>query len=217
MAQIFHRLSNKISKAIGVLIIGAIVVSLGLLPFIYNSSLVTGRKIPLAQPVPFSHKQHAKGLGLDCRYCHTGVETSSFAGIPPIKTCMTCHTEVKKDSAVLEPIRQAYKTGQPLKWRRDHALPDYVYFNHSIHIAKGVGCVSCHGQVSEMEVVWKEHTLYMNWCLDCHRDPGKNLRPREAVYQATWNPAQDPHRKTGTDLVKEYHVKRKLDCTACHR
>lgn len=217
MAQIFHRNTNWISKASGAAVAVAAIVGAGVFYIIYNSPLVTGQKVKRAQPVPFSHQQHVKGLGMDCRYCHTSVESSSFAGIPPIKTCMTCHTEIKKDSPLLEPVRQAFKTDQPLKWQRVHSLPDYVYFDHSIHVKKGVACVSCHGSVADMDVVWKEKSLHMRWCLDCHRHPERQVRPRESVFLADWDPAKDPAQRTGDDLVKEYKVRSKLDCNACHR
>ena len=147
-----------------------------------RSPYVTTQYIAPEQPIPFSHQHHAAGLGLDCRYCHTSVEESSFAGIPPTKTCMNCHAQIWTNAAMLEPIRFSFSSGESLKWVRVHDLPDFVYFNHSIHIAKGVGCYSCHGQVDQMPLMYPEHTLQMEWCLNCHREPEKFLRPKEQVF-----------------------------------
>jgi hypothetical protein len=184
---------------------------------VYHSPWVTQRGVKKEQPVPFSHQLHARDLGLDCRYCHTGVEVSPVAGIPPLKTCLTCHKEVKKDSPLLEPLRAAADTGRPLKWKKLNAVPDYTYFDHSIHVRQGVACVSCHGPVADMAVVAREHTLYMRWCLSCHRHPENFVRPREAVFRPDWKPGDDPKGRTGRDLVAEYGIQSKLDCNACHR
>ena len=134
------------------------------------------------QPVPFSHQHHVAGLGIDCRYCHTSVETSSFAGIPPTKTCMNCHAQIWTNAALLEPVRESYKTGKSLVWTRVNDLPDFAYFNHSIHINKGVGCNTCHGPVDRMPLMYNQASLQMEWCLECHRAPEKNLRPRDQVF-----------------------------------
>ena len=135
--------------------------------------------MPREQPIPFSHAHHVGGLGIDCRYCHTSVETSSFAGIPPTKTCMNCHSQIWSTSPTLEPVRESFRTGVSIQWTRVNDLPDYVYFNHSIHVNKGIGCESCHGRVDRMPLTWQENSLQMDWCLDCHRDPGKHIRPRD--------------------------------------
>ena len=146
--------------------------------------------IPFQQPVPFSHKHHVSDDGIDCRYCHTSVEKSSFAGLPPTETCMTCHSQIWTDSPMLAPVRASFATNTPLKWNRVHDLPGYVYFNHSIHVAKGIGCSTCHGRVDQMPLTRKTETLYMKWCLDCHRNPQKYIRPRDKIYDMAWQPAR---------------------------
>jgi hypothetical protein len=176
-----------------------------------------GPRTPLEQPVPFSHKHHVGDDGLDCRYCHTSVETSGFAGIPPLSTCMTCHSQLFTDQPVLAPVMQAVTSGVPLRWQRVHKLPDFVYFNHSIHIAKGVGCFSCHGEIDTMPLTWRVAPLTMKWCLDCHRDPAPNLRPRDQVFNLHWQPRDA--RSQGTQLLREYRIDRRrlTDCSLCHR
>src|SRR5437660_2869412 len=134
------------------------------------------------QPVQLSHKHHVGDDGIDCRYCHTSVEKSAFAGVPPTETCMTCHSQIWTESPLLAPVRESYRTGRPIQWQRVHDLPDFVYFNHSIHIKKGIGCVSCHGRIDEMPITRKHQTLSMRWCLSCHRSPEKNMRPHEKVF-----------------------------------
>ena len=169
MAQIFHPSTNTISR---VTIYGALfIIAFGswVAWEVNQSPYYTEAKLPLEQPVPFSHKHHANELGIDCRYCHTSVETSSFAGLPPTSTCMTCHSQIWTNSAMLEPVRASYQTDRSLEWARVNSLPGFVYFNHSIHVKKGIGCTTCHGQVGEMPITWKEHTLYMRWCIDCHK------------------------------------------------
>ena len=146
-----------------------------------RSPYVTNQRIAPDQPVPFSHQHHVAGLGLDCRYCHTTVEESSFAGIPPTKTCMNCHAQIWTNAALLEPVRASFRTGQSLQWTRVHDLPDFVYFNHSIHVNKGIGCSTCHGQVDRMPLMWQEGSLQMEWCLNCHRAPEKFLRPHKVA------------------------------------
>jgi hypothetical protein len=170
------------------------------------------------QPVPFSHKHHVGDVGLDCRYCHSSVESSASAGIPPISTCMTCHSQLFTDQAVLQPVVQSWQSAIPLHWQRVHALPQFVYFNHSIHIAKGVGCITCHGRVDQMPLVARTASLSMKWCLDCHRAPEKNLRPREAIFSMTWRPDEDSE-VLGRRLMAEYKIdtQRLTDCSVCHR
>lgn len=172
---------------------------------------------PQRQPVPFSHKHHVGDDGIDCRYCHTAVETSAFAGIPPLSTCMTCHSQLYTDQPALAPLVRAFASGVPLHWRRVYKLPDFVYFNHSIHIAKGVGCISCHGAVDRMALIWRSAPLTMRWCLDCHRDPAPALRPPNEVFDLEWQP-QDP-RALGARLMHDYHIDTRglTDCSTCHR
>lgn len=176
-----------------------------------------GENDPLEQPIPFSHKHHVGDDGIDCRYCHSSVEKSGFAGIPPLSTCMTCHSQLFTNQAVLAPLLSAVMTGTPLRWLRVHRVPDFVYFNHSIHIAKGVGCVSCHGQVDAMPLTWRVAPLTMKWCLDCHRDPAPHLRPRDQVFNLHWQ-TKDP-RALGALLLRDYHIDRRrlTDCSLCHR
>jgi hypothetical protein len=181
MAQIFHPSTNTIAK---LSIVGGLlaVPGLSLIGYGFNMSYGVNLRTPLEQPVPFSHKHHAGDDGIDCRYCHTSVEKSAFANIPPTHTCMTCHSQIWTDSPLLQPVRDSFRTGRPLVWARVHDLPDFVYFNHSIHIKKGISCVSCHGRVDEMPLTAKQHTLSMRWCLNCHRNPEKFIRPREQVF-----------------------------------
>jgi ferredoxin len=166
--------------------------------------------------VPFSHKHHVQDLGLDCRFCHTSVEESSFAGIPPSKTCMSCHSMIWKDAAMLEPVRESYQSDLPIEWIRVHDLPDFAYFDHSIHVSKGIGCTTCHGQVDEMPLMWRTETLNMDWCLDCHRDPSANVRPRERVFDVDWDPASISSDERAR-LSAEYHLQSKINCSVCHR
>ncbi len=219
MAQIFHPSTNTLSR---ISIFGAVFILAAFgkaIMTINRSPYVTQVNIAREQPVPFSHKHHVQGLGMDCRYCHTSVEQSSFAGIPPTKTCMNCHSVVWADSPMLEPVRESFRTGQSIPWVRVHDLPDFVYFDHSIHINKGVGCVSCHGQVDEMPLTWRTQTLHMEWCLSCHRNPEKFLRPREHVFDMNWQVEQSgqDQKTLGQKLMKEYKVQKLTNCTVCHR
>lgn len=169
------------------------------------------------QPVPFSHKHHVSGLGLDCRYCHTTVEKSSNAGMPSTAICMTCHSQIWTNAAMLAPDRQSLAEDKPIRWTRVYTLPDYVFFDHSIHIAKGVGCTECHGPIGDMSLTWKAKTLYMSWCLSCHRDPDPHLRPKEEVFNPHWQ--RTPSTPSGQTLAAEYRVNASnlSDCGICHR
>jgi len=175
--------------------------------------------VVVEQTVPFSHLHHVQGLGIDCRYCHTTAAESSFAGMPATKTCMTCHSQIWTNAPMLKPVRESWKSGTPLHWNRVHNLPDYVYFNHQAHVTHGVGCVTCHGQVDQMPLIRQASPLTMSWCLDCHRDPAKNLRPRDEVFNTKYQPPAD-QRSFGELLVKQYHVRSPQalsDCSTCHR
>ena len=186
MAQIFDRSSNALAR-MSLVLTGLIVIALGVtLDSLQRSPWVTRQGQRPDQPVPFSHKHHVQGLGLQCQYCHVTVEKSSYAGIPPTKTCINCHSQIWTNAGLLEPVRQSWATGQSLVWTKVHDLPDYVYFNHSIHINKGLGCASCHGRVDLMPLMYQQNTLQMEWCLNCHRDPAKNLRPVSQVYNMAW-------------------------------
>ena len=218
MAQIFRPSTNSLARAT---ILGALVFivgSLWLLAEINRSSYVTNADVYRDQPVPFSHEHHVAGLGIDCRYCHTSVEESPFAGIPPTETCMTCHSQVWTEAPMLEPVRESYRTGRPLRWNRVHDLPDFVYFNHSIHVAKGVGCQSCHGRVDRMPLMYQAATLQMEWCLECHRNPAQHLRPRDQVYNMNYTPAGN-QMEIGKRLEHDYklNVGQLTDCSICHR
>src|SRR2546421_4575114 len=176
MSQIFHHSTNTFTR---ITIFGAVFI-LGFIGWLVvtlsSSDYVTRATQPREQPVPFSHAHHVGGLGVDCRYCHTTVETSSFANIPPTKTCMNCHSQIWSTSPTLEPVRASFRTDQSIRWTRVHDLPDFVYFNHSIHINKGVGCETCHGRVDQMALMRQHASLQMEWCLDCHRNPEKYVR-----------------------------------------
>jgi hypothetical protein len=231
--QIFHRSSNALARAS---IFGAvfIVAALGwVLMELQRSPYITNAGVHKSQPVPFSHQHHVTGLGIDCRYCHTSVEKSGFAGIPPTKTCMNCHSQIWTTNAqLLEPVRASYRTGQSLEWTRVNQLPDFVYFNHSIHVTKGVGCDTCHGPINQMPLTYQENSLQMEWCLNCHRAPEKYLRPRDQVFNMTYQPPSFTHEVTfegknyrdqdalGLDLVRKYQLRTVQDitsCSTCHR
>ncbi len=169
------------------------------------------------QPVPFSHKHHVSGLGIDCRYCHDSVEVASDAGMPATETCMTCHSQIWTNAALLAPVRQSLAEHKPLRWQSVYTLPDYVYFDHSIHVAKGVGCTECHGPIGEMPITRKATALFMSWCLDCHRDPAPHLRPADAVFDPDWH--RTPDTPSGAALMAQYriHPKTLTDCSVCHR
>ncbi len=219
MAQVFRPSANSIAKLSIVLLLFLAVGGLCALDLIHRSSYVRYTHLPRRQPVPFSHKHHAN-MGIDCRYCHTSVEDSSFANIPPTRTCMNCHNQIFTESEMLEPVRESWRTGESLEWNRVHDLPDFVYFDHSIHVNKGIGCATCHGRVDEMPLVWKEEPLFMKWCLDCHRNPEEFIRPREEVFNMAYEAPQDQE-ALGDQLVEEYHVNNEnlelLDCWICHR
>ena len=219
MSQIFHRHTNVYSRVS----IVAVVLFLGFLGAVVAmlnwSGYNTRQGDFIEQPIQFSHAHHVGGMGIDCRYCHTSVEESAFANIPPTKTCMNCHSQIWANAPILEPVRASYRTDTPLQWTRVNDLPDFVYFNHSIHVRKGVGCATCHGPVDRMPLMYQEATLMMSWCLDCHRNPAKYVRPRDQVYNMAWErPADDP--ELGERLVKEYKiasVQQLTNCCTCHR
>jgi hypothetical protein len=189
MAQVFDRSSNALARA-SLVLTGLIIIALGVtLDQLQRSPWVTRQGQRADQPIPFSHKHHVQGLGLQCQYCHTTVEVSSYAGIPPTKTCMNCHAQIWTNAALLQPVRDSWATGESIQWIKVHDLPDFVYFNHSIHVNKGIGCASCHGRVDEMPLMYMENSLQMEWCLDCHRNPAKNLRPTSEIYNMAWEGA----------------------------
>ncbi|MGA7411039.1 MAG: cytochrome c3 family protein, partial [Bryobacteraceae bacterium] len=206
MAQLFRPSSNTIAKVS----IAAVVTLLGgtlCVGYIVDRGpWITSVRVAPAQPIPFSHKHHVKDDGVDCRYCHTSVETSSYAGLPPTETCMTCHSQIWSNASVTQQIRESWASGKSIEWTRVHDLPDFVYFNHSIHIDKGIGCSICHGQVDEMPFMFKVNTLNMNWCLNCHRQPEKYIRPKSEVFNIDYVYPSNQD-ELGRQLVKEYQVR----------
>jgi hypothetical protein len=192
MAQVFDRSSNALAR-FSLVLTGVIVIALGVtLDNLQRSPWVTRQGQRPDQPIPFSHKHHVEGLGLQCQYCHTQVEKAAYAGIPPTKTCINCHAQIWTNAELLEPVRQSWATGASIQWIRVHDLPDYVYFNHGIHVNKGIGCASCHGRVDEMPLMYQQNTLQMEWCLNCHRNPAVNLRPTSEIYNMAWaGPSSD--------------------------
>lgn len=216
MAQIFHPSTNTISRVSifgGIILVCVIVAALAA---INRSSYVTGVGVARLQPVPFSHKHHISDVGIDCRYCHTSVEESAFAGVPATQICMNCHSQIWADSAMLEPVRASARSGTSLEWTRVHNLPGFVYFDHSIHVKKGVGCATCHGRVDGMPLMRRENSLYMEWCLECHREPERFVRPREFVFSMDWQPPED-RLALGHKLVDEYRIEKLTSCSVCHR
>jgi hypothetical protein len=216
--QIFGRHANYRARSAIVAIALLIALAGGTLAAVWWSPYTTREGIALDQPAPFSHKHHNGALGIDCRYCHTSVETGSTAGMPPTETCMTCHSQVWTDAPVLEPVRQSWQTGRPIRWNRVYDTPDFVFFNHGIHVQKGIGCSSCHGRVDEMPLVRQEHTLWMKWCLDCHRHPEKQIRPKDEVFNMAYEAPRNQD-ELGRKLVAEYKVQTAelTDCSMCHR
>ena len=213
MAQVFDRSSNALAR-FSLVLTGVIVIALGVtLNELQRSPWVTRQGQRPDQPVPFSHKHHVQGLGLQCEYCHTQVEKAAYAGIPPTKTCINCHAQIWTNAQLLEPVRQSWATGASIQWIRVHDLPDYVYFNHSIHVNKGIGCASCHGRVDEMPLMYQENTLQMEWCLNCHRNPAKNLRPTAEIYNMAWAGPTSDKPVWCTSEVKGGPTAQNVSCT----
>ena len=216
MAQVFHRSSNTIARAS--IVVGALAAAaaLWLLYALSRSPYVTQAGVARDQPIPFSHVHHVAGVGLDCRYCHTTVETTAVAGIPPTKICMNCHSQIWADSPTLEPVRRSVRENRAVHWTRVNDLPDFVYFDHSVHVAKGVGCSTCHGRVDKMSLVWQEKSLQMEWCLECHRAPERFVRPKQEVFNMAWQPPADQIER-GQELVARYQIHPRTSCSTCHR
>lgn len=224
MRQIFRPSANTIAKASIVGVVILLTVLGGAIYYYVQSSWNTNVDVAVAQPVPFSHLHHVRQLGIDCRYCHTSVEEAAYAGIPPTETCMTCHSQIWTEAPILEPVRESWRTEEPIEWNKVHDLSDFVYFNHAIHVNKGIGCESCHGRVDNMALVWKENTLQMKWCLDCHRNPAENVRPLDEVltmgYADTLLDEEGNQQQiAGHALVAEYGIEvgRLDNCSICHR
>jgi len=215
VAQIFPKWTNYIPT---VAAISGVLGLIGVIGFVwyYFSPEYTDVGYRPVQPVEYSHQVHAGDLGIDCRYCHTGVERQAHANVPPTRTCMNCHTMVKTDSEKLALVRNSYASEQPLEWIRVHNLPDFAYFNHSAHINAGVGCISCHGDVSRMEVVMLSKPLSMSWCLECHRNPDENLRPVVEVTNMKWEKPVD-HAEWVAGWIQEKQIQPPIACSGCHR
>lgn len=218
MAQAFTPTANIVVRA-GLAITGLTLAAvLGLGMVFYRSPAVTQVGVNKTQPIPFSHQRHVGFNAIDCRYCHSSVEHSTFAGIPATETCMTCHSQILTDAPMLDPVHASWETGESIEWTRVHNLPDFVYFDHSAHVAKGVGCTTCHGPIDEMPLTYKAHTMHMAWCLECHRAPEKYIRPLDKVFDVDWEDGQLSLAE-GRRLVEEYGIKveQLSDCSICHR
>jgi hypothetical protein len=219
MPQIFRRRANTLART-GIAVLILVVGGLSLIAAgVMRSPYVTTVGIPRQQPIPYSHKLHVGTLRLDCRYCHTSVESSPFAGLPATETCMNCHSQVGVDNPKLELVRKSYQEGRSIEWTRVNDLPDYVYFDHSIHIHKGVGCITCHGQVDQLAVMVPARAWSMETCLDCHRDPTPYLRPRDQIFAMHAPPPPD-QRAAGGQLLKTYKIdspQKLTNCSICHR
>lgn len=219
MPQIFSPRTNTFARlSILAILLGVLIIT-GALAWWLHSSAFTKVGVAIQQPIPYSHALHVGALGLNCRYCHDTVDQSSFADLPPSETCMSCHSQIAVNSPNIAPIAQSYESGQPIQWVRVNQLPGFVYFNHEIHVNKGVGCETCHGRVDQMNQVAKAHTFYMSWCLECHENPQKYLRPVENVYDMGYVPSQD-QATLGAQLVKDYNIRSTfelMNCSTCHR
>jgi len=216
MPQIFPKSANAWSKASIFMVLG-LVLSLGwTVAVLQRSDFVTAANTFVDQPVQFSHQHHVGGIGIDCRYCHNSVEVAATASIPPTKTCINCHSQIWSTSPYLEPVRASFRDDKPLQWTRVHDLPDFVYFNHSIHVTKGMACETCHGRVDRMPLMRQQSSLQMEWCLDCHRNPEQYVRPRAEVFTMGYVPAV-AQSELGPQLVAEYNIKSLTNCSVCHR
>ncbi len=216
MPQFFPRTSNFIIRILLVGVVIALALTAWMAAMIVRSPYQTREDLPRQQPVPFSHEHHVSGLGIDCRYCHTTVEESSFANIPATKICMNCHSQMWAVAPVLEPVRESYRSGRSIEWVRVNDLPEFVYFNHAIHVNKGFGCDTCHGRVDLMPLTWKARSLQMNWCLDCHRNPELYVRPKDRVFDMSYVPPPNQS-ELGKRLVREYNIQSLISCSTCHR
>lgn len=218
-AQLFKPSHNTLARLSLLVVVFGAAGFLGFMDILHRSPYVRYTKVRREQPVPFSHKHHAN-MGIDCRYCHTSVEVSGFANVPPTKTCMNCHNILFNESEMLAPVRDSFASGESLEWTRVHDLPDFVYFNHAIHVNKGIGCATCHGRVDTMPLMWREKPLFMKWCLDCHRDPAANVRPPDKIFDMAFDPAS-LSRAEREQLVADYGIdhanNRMTNCTICHR
>lgn len=215
MTQIFPEWTNKLPIILIILPIVAICSGVGFFLY-FGSPKFTDVGYQPEQPVEYSHKLHAGDLGIDCLYCHSNVEKAPVANIPATQVCMNCHTLVKADSDKLLPVRESWMTGKPIEWVRVHKIGEYAYFDHSIHVTRGVGCKSCHGNVAQMDEVIQKEPLSMGWCLDCHRKPDEHLRPPSEVTNMNWV-RPDNQLEYAAKIIKELKIKPPTDCSGCHR
>ncbi|MCZ2342963.1 MAG: cytochrome c family protein [Bacteroidales bacterium] len=229
MPQIFPKYMNvvaRLSILSGPFLFAGAGVSLAAF---FRADYTTGARTVVEQPVPFSHKHHVAELGIGCQYCHTSVDKSATAGLPPTRTCINCHQQMWTSAELLKPVRDSFEKNEPIVWNKVHNTPNYVYFNHSIHVKKGVGCYSCHGRIDEMNLVYQSKTLLMEWCLDCHRTPENHLRPLDEVFNIAWSAKDEINEDTGKPYdqktlgrkLKEIHMVREssvtTNCSFCHR
>jgi hypothetical protein len=215
MPQIFHPSMNTFAR---VSIFGAVFIVAGavlLMWVIVRSPYATEVGVIRSQPVPFSHQHHVGEIGIDCRYCHRTVETQAFAGMPETEVCLDCHSVLFRDSELLEPVRVSFQAGKPIDWTRVHDVPDYAYFHHGVHVQAGIGCETCHGRVDKMPLMWRNASLHMEWCLDCHRNPKSHIRPRSEVFTMGWEPREDA--ASADDLMVSHDIQNRTNCSACHR
>jgi len=214
MPQVFHPSMNTFARVsiFGAIFLVATIFGIGW--GLVRSPYMTEAGVIRSQPVPFSHLHHVGDIGLDCRYCHRSVETEAFAGIPSTEVCMNCHSQLWSESEMLAPVRESFRENKPLEWTRVHDTPDYVFFHHGIHVSKGIACERCHGQVDKMPLMWRQNTLHMEWCLECHRHPDKNVRPKEDVFAMGWKPKSTT--PTGAELVAAHHIRSETNCSICH-
>ncbi len=233
MSQLFPRKANALAKSSIFGGLGLALVAGWIVMMLMRSSWLTRQHETVEQPVQFSHLHHVGGEGIDCRYCHTSVETSNYAGIPPTRTCMNCHSQIWTNAPILEPVRASYRSDTRLSWIKVNDLPDFVYFNHQIHVNKGVGCVVCHGQVDKMPLMFQAQSLQMEWCIGCHRAPENFIRPKEEVFNMSYTPPTEEHPRTlktgetvhsqvemGLILKKQYNISNPshmTTCSVCHR
>lgn len=217
MAQLFRPSANLRARQVLWGVVIGLAVFAGGAYALAESQWSTGAERYVEQPVQFSHEHHVGGVGVDCRYCHTSVESDAFAGIPPTETCMHCHAQLFTDAPILAPVRASWADGRPIRWRRVHDLPDFAYFDHSAHIHKGVGCETCHGRVDRMPLIQQTAPLTMKWCIDCHRDPAPHLRPPEAVFAMGWSPPEGQRGALAAELAQFYGVVSRTSCSECHR
>lgn len=217
MSDVFPKWTNRLPLLI---IVGAVLSATGVTAGVwyYFTNKYTDVGYMPVQPVAFSHNIHAGQLGIDCRYCHNAVEKSWYANIPASSVCMNCHSQVRKDDPKLAVVRDSYATGEPIHWIQIHKLPDYVFFNHSVHVNRGIGCVECHGPINQMDEVYQAKPLSMTFCLECHRDPAAKIRPPDKITDLDWKPASpEQQRVDGTKFVHDWKVESLQNCSACHR